>query len=181
MLLVITLASCSDDDDSDGGSSDGGDSGPPPTLPIDQIVTFEVGSRNHSDQVIDYPQTPPVGGDHAAAWQTCAFYDQPIYKEAGTHSLEHGAVWITFRPDIDAAEIDQIRALAQQPETLASPWDEAEDGKLPAPIVVSAWGAQVGVETITSPVVEEFITQYREAPTSPEAGVPCSQGITTTK
>jgi hypothetical protein len=183
LLPGATLAACGGDDDSgsgsDNSSQDGGTTGG--TLPIDQVQTYDVPSRNHVETTVNYPQTPPVGGDHAKPWQTCAFYDKPIYKEVGVHSMEHGAVWITFKPDTPADQLDKIRALTEQPETLASPWDEANDGTLPAPIVVSAWGAQVGVATIDSPVVADFITTYRDASTLPEAGIPCTQGITTTK
>jgi hypothetical protein len=180
-LLGLTVVACGDDDSETDPANAFEDGTTGSTLPIDTVVTYQVTERNHVDTEVNYPQTPPVGGNHAPAWQTCAFYDKPIYKEAGTHSLEHGAVWITFKPDIPAAEIEKIRALTEQPETLASPWDEANDGTLPAPIVVSAWGAQVGVNSIDSAAVADFIDTYREAASSPEAGVPCSQGITLTK
>lgn len=185
LLPVTALAACGGDDDSDGATSDegGNDSGgTAPPLPIDQVQTYDVESNFHVETFVDYAQTPPVGGDHAPAWQNCQFFDKPIYKEAGVHSLEHGGVWITYKPDLAPEEVAQIQTLVDsQTEMLASPWDEAEDGTLPAPIVLSAWGAQVGVETMSSPAVADFIATYREGPNAPEAGVPCSQGITTTK
>jgi hypothetical protein len=173
-LAVGVAASCGDDDDTGGEAA----ATPADPLPIGQVQTFEVSSRNHVTQTVDYPQTPPVGGDHAPIWQNCGFYDRPIFSEAGVHALEHGAVWITFRPDLAADQVDQIRGLAQQPYTLASPW---EDPTLGAPIVLSAWGAQLAIESLPSPAADQFLATYREAATAPEPGSPCTGGATQTR
>ena len=58
--------------------------------------TFTGLEQTHVDTPVNYPQTPPVGGPHNPQWQTCAFYDKPIMVERGVHSMEHGAVWITY-------------------------------------------------------------------------------------
>jgi len=176
-VAVGTLAACSGDD-SDGGDQASAGSTTPVTLPIGQVQTFDGLARSHVDHTVDYPQTPPVGGDHAPVWQNCGFYDQPIYNETGVHALEHGAVWITYRPDLAADQIDQIRALTQQPYTLASPWTDSELG---APIVFSAWGAQLALDALPSPAADEFLATYREAATAPEPGAPCTGGYGQTR
>jgi hypothetical protein len=176
---IGALGACGDDDDDGGGANDGGGgeaAGAP--LPIGEVRTFEVTSNNHVDVVVDYEQTPPVGGDHAPVWQNCGFYEEPIFSEAAVHSLEHGAVWITYRPDLPAEQVDQIRALAEQPYTLASPWTE---GELGAPIVLSAWGAQLALESLPDPAADEFLTTYRAAGTAPEPGAPCTGGTSQTR
>lgn len=175
LVLAATLAACGDDDD----AGDNGDSASEPVvpLPIDEVRTFEVPSVNHVDQTVDYPQTPPVGGDHAPLWQDCGFYDQPIYSEAAVHSMEHSAVWIVYRPDLAADQTAEIQLLAQQPYTLASPW-EGDPG---APIVLSAWGAQLAIDSLPSPLADDFLTTYREASTAPEPSFPCTGGTTVTK
>lgn len=179
-LILSGLVGCGgDDDDADDTDSEASRSTEPAVpLPIGEVRTFEVTSTDHVTVVVDYPQTPPVGGPHAPVWQNCGFYDQAIYSETGVHSMEHGAVWITYRPDLPADQVDQIRTLAQQPYTLASPW---EDSELGAPIVFSAWGAQLALEALPSPAADDFLSTYREAATAPEAGAPCTGGTSETR
>jgi hypothetical protein len=180
-LLMVTVmgvaAGCSGDDD--GGAGTGGDGAEvTTTVPRGEVVTYDDLSANHVGHRVDYAQTPPVGGDHAEVWQTCGFYDQPIVSEAGVHSLEHGAVWITFRPDLPADQVALVRQYAEQPDTLASPWG---DGDLPAPVVLSAWGAQIQLDSLPDPRADAFITQYRKALSAPEPNAPCHSGTTFTE
>ena len=137
------------------------------------VQTFEVESRNHVEEPVDYEQTPPVGGDHAGVWQNCGFYDEPIFTELGVHSLEHGAVWITYQPDLPGADRGTIEELAQEEFVLATPWD---DGELPAPAVLSAWGAQLGIDDLSDASVAEFIETYAQSDSAPEPGAPCTGG-----
>lgn len=137
------------------------------------VQTFDVESRDHVEERVDYAQTPPVGGDHAGVWQDCGSYDAPIYPEVGVHSLEHGAVWITYRPDLPDEARDTIDQLATEEYVLASPWDD--DG-LPSPIVLSAWGAQLQVDDPSDDAVAEFIETYARSDEAPEPGGPCTGG-----
>ena len=137
------------------------------------VETFEVTSRNHVEGTVNYEQTPPVGGDHAAQWQNCGFYSTQVRNENAVHSLEHGAVWITYKRDQPQDQISRIRQLAAgQTHVLAS-----EYPNLPTNVVVSAWGAQLQLENADDPRLEQFINYYKQGPTTPERGAPCSGGI----
>ncbi|MDQ6927455.1 MAG: DUF3105 domain-containing protein [Actinomycetota bacterium] len=138
------------------------------------LETFAVPSRNHVNGPVQYPQTPPVGGDHAPIWQDCGFYSRPIVTEQGVHSMEHGAVWITYRPDLPTDQVGTLRRLAtDQTYILVSPWPG-----LSGPIVASAWGKQVQLESATDPRLAEFVRQFRESPKAPEPGAACVGGAT---
>src|SRR5207253_2726978 len=76
------------------------------------VQTFDVSHRNHTLSAVSYPQSPPVGGPHSPIWQNCGFYTTPIANVNGVHSMEHGAVWITFRPDLKPSEVAVLRVLA---------------------------------------------------------------------
>jgi putative peptide zinc metalloprotease protein len=151
-----------------------------PWLPFSALPTgpagtesFAITERTHVLRPVSYPQDPPVGGDHAPIWQNCGFYDIPVRNENAVHSLEHGAVWITYRPDLPEEQIDALRNLAhRQSYVLVSPYPD-----LPAPVVASAWGKQLRLESGDDPRLDEFVRAFRLGHQAPEAGAPCSDGI----
>ena len=146
--------------------------GPAASAPVG-VRTFEGLSKNHVEQPVDYDRQPPVGGDHAATWQDCGVYDSPIVTEFGVHSMEHGAVWVTYRRDAPGPERKALQELvAGQPYVLLSPWA----GALPAPVVASAWGRQLQVDSAADPQLAAFIEAFRQGPQTPEPGAPCTGG-----
>jgi hypothetical protein len=137
------------------------------------VQSFTVTERSHVEGPVSYPQTPPVGGNHSPIWQNCGFYDTPIPNESAVHSLEHSAVWITYQPDLPEEEVDALRQLAhRQPYVLVSPFPD-----LPAPIVASAWGYQVALDSSDDPRLGEFVRAFRLGSKAPERGAPCTRGI----
>jgi hypothetical protein len=109
-------------------------------------------------------------------WQTCQFYDQPIMTERGVHSMEHGAVWITYSPDLPATQVDVLRGLAESgKEVLVTPFDG-----LPTPLVASAWGKQLQLQSADDPRLAQFVRYFDDGPQTPEKDTPCSQGTTET-
>jgi hypothetical protein len=139
------------------------------------VQFFVVTEREHVEGPVSYPQTPPVGGNHSPIWQNCGFYDTPIANENGVHTLEHSAIWITYQPDLPDEEIDALRQLAhRQPYVLVSPFPG-----LPAPIVASAWGVQLALESGDDPRLSEFARAFRLGPQAPERGGPCTKGMGT--
>ena len=103
---------------------------------IEGIATYSNLGRDHVNNTVSYDQTPPVGGSHSPVWQNCGVYAEPIANENGVHSLEHGAVWITYQPDLLDSEVQALQTLTRQSGfRLLSPYPD-----LPSPIVISAWG-----------------------------------------
>jgi hypothetical protein len=138
------------------------------------VVTFSV-PQGHQEGPLTYPQTPPAGGIHNPAWQNCGIYDQPVPNENAVHSLEHGAVWITYQPDLPAEAVAQLRDLVSGWNyTLLSPYPD-----LPAPVVASAWGVQLKADSAADPRLTEFISRYHQGPQTPEPGAPCTGGVGT--
>src|SRR5512134_555969 len=73
---------------------------PAPVGMLEGMVSYTNLSRGHSDAPQQYAQTPPAGGVHDDTWQNCGIYDQPVRNEDAVHSLEHGAVWLAYLPDL---------------------------------------------------------------------------------
>lgn len=136
------------------------------------VAYYDVASRKHVEGSIRYEHHPPVGGDHAPAWQNCGFYRNVVPTERAVHSMEHGAVWVTFRPNLPADQIAELRSLATGRSHLlvtAMPDD-------PAPIVASAWGRQLSLDRVGDPRLEHFIRAFRLGSQAPERGGPCAGG-----
>ena len=146
---------------------------------IPGVEIYPVVNPRHLPGDIDYPLLPPPGGPHAPIWQNCGVYDQPVRTEFAVHSLEHGAMWLTYRPDLPAGEVQALRDLARgQLFVLLSPW--ASYPPLSAPVVATAWGLQLRVDNATDPRVAEFVRRFANGPQNPEPGAPCHRGGTGT-
>ncbi|NUO99219.1 MAG: DUF3105 domain-containing protein [Nonomuraea sp.] len=148
---------------------------------LDAVSSYKYEAGQHVAASVTYKETPPVGGEHNNYWQQCAIYDKPIHNEHAVHSLEHGAVWITYRPDLPKAQIDALKEVAsstgQQDYMLMSPYPG-----LPAPVVASTWGHQLKLQDPNDPKLPAFIKKYQNGPDTPEPGAICGgeDAITTT-
>jgi hypothetical protein len=130
---------------------------------------------NHKAGDLTYPSSPPVGGVHNPQWQSCMgdVYTSQIAKEQAVHALEHGAVWITYRPDLPQDQIDKLASKVRDVEyTMMSPYPG-----LDVPISLQAWGYQLKLENANDGRIDDFINALKKNATQePSAG--CSGGIT---
>jgi hypothetical protein len=151
----------------------------PAAQAISGVVFHREPNRNHTGGTVHYDVSPPVGGEHNPSPADCtgAVYTSPIPSENAVHSLEHGAVWITYRPGLPAAQIGQLAKLvAGQNYTLMSPYPG-----LSAPISLQSWGYQLKVNTVSDPRITQFIATLRQnAKTTPEPGASCADPSFTT-
>ena len=149
--------------------------------PVEGVEEFDVSSgvNSHTQDAVDYDQDPPVGGAHNPVWQTQGFYEEPIRNENAVHDLEHGAVWITYSPDLPQDQKDTIREMVEGKDCmLASPYPNLSSGD--TPVVASAWGAQVRLGSADDPNLERFVQSYRKGPKTPEPGATCAGGTNET-
>ncbi|MGW0572440.1 DUF3105 domain-containing protein [Streptomyces tauricus] len=132
-------------------------------------------TQNHVSKAVSYPMNPPVGGDHNQAWMTCdgSVYTKAIPNENAVHSLEHGAVWITYNDKAADADVKTLAdKVAKTPYTLMSPVKDQAGA-----LMLSAWGKQLTVEKASDPRVQQFLTKYVQGPQTPEPGAACTNGI----
>ncbi len=138
----------------------------------------------HVEGAVVYSVTPPVGGDHNAVWMNCGVYSQPVPNERAVHNLEHGAVWVTYQPDLPAAALSQLKRLFEAQTKVGNTGSRYMDltpyPGLPAPIVISSWGYQLRVTSPTDPRLQRFVNTFRASPTyTPEYGGECTGGVGT--
>lgn len=149
------------------------------TDPDDAIEGVAVASgqldNTHVTGTVDYDQVPPNSGDHNAVPQTCAVYDAPIAPEHAVHSMEHGALWVTYNDDLPDAEVEELASKMQGDQyRLMSPVPEQT-----SPINLSAWGRRLSVDSAGDERVDQFLEAYTNGRQAPEPGASCVGNATT--
>ncbi|MFH8447805.1 DUF3105 domain-containing protein [Streptomyces fungicidicus] len=143
--------------------------------PVAGEKTFKDLGRDHVTTPVDYKMSPAVGGDHHQVWMNCDgdVYDKEIGETNAVHSLEHGAVWVTYNDKAAKKDVDALEdRVARTPYTLMSPY-----GDQSSPIVLSAWGKQLSVDSADDPRVDTFLDKYVQGAQTPEPGAACTGGI----
>ncbi|MBM7503475.1 DUF3105 domain-containing protein [Agromyces aurantiacus] len=139
---------------------------------VEGVETFENVSE-HVEGAVDYPQTPPAGGRHNPAWLNCGVYEEPVPNENAVHSLEHGAVWVTYDPEaLTDDEVSTLRSKLPSTYVILSPFEG-----LPAPIVLSGWNSQLQVDDAGDERIAAFLEEYWLSQDVPEPGAACTGAI----
>ncbi len=142
----------------------------------DGVVSYNYSGGQHSSDPQTYTESPPVGGTHNPAWQTCDYYGGVIPNENAVHSLEHGAVWITYSPGISDSDREKLEGWAKdRPYLLVSEYDDQS-----SPFVFTAWNNQLAIDSLSSKEATQFMNYFIQGPQTPERGASCSGGNTTT-
>lgn len=144
---------------------------PPPEVPPEGVKTYPATTNRNVSGPVDYETDPPTSGDHAPYWLNCGFYSEPVENEAAVHSMDHGAVWIAYRPDLPRDQVDVLRGLAGEEYVIASPYPN-----LQAPVVATAWRNQLTLEGANDPRLRQFVDQFRVSETAPRSGNGCDNG-----
>jgi Protein of unknown function (DUF3105) len=140
---------------------------------IPGLVSYGGLVTEHVNSLVTYAQVPPAGGPHRPVWQNCGVYSERVLNEFAVHSLEHGAVWITYDPALDSGQVARLADITRQStHRLLSPYPG-----LPAPIVLSAWGYQLYLPSADDSRLAKFIVRFESGPTTPERGAACSGGV----
>ena len=131
--------------------------------------------RTHVAKSVKYSSEPPVGGDHNQVWMNYNgdVYTKELKNEHAVHSLEHGAVWVTYTSKASKSDVEALAAKVKQtPYTLMSPDEKQKD-----PIMLTAWGHQRTVTGADDPNVGKFFETYVQGKQTPEPGAACTGGL----
>jgi hypothetical protein len=124
--------------------------------------------RRHLDagEGFDYGDAAPTSGPHGPASRCGAFTEQ-VPLTALVHALEHGAVAMWYRPDVeDEVRPRLLRIMGRyDSHVIVSPNPGIEE-----PIVTTAWNRRMRFDRADDPVLAEFVETYRKR--GPE-GIPC--------
>ncbi len=130
-------------------------------------------SALHVEGRVYSPDEVPAGGEHAPVWINCGFYANQVPAENVVHALEHGAVWLSYQPNIPQQSIETLRGFAR-------PLEKVVVSPVPgqtAPVMATAWGFQLELQSADDHRLEQFVNEFAGALTAPEPGGACSGGV----
>lgn len=141
---------------------------------ISGIVYKAEPNHNHVQGTISYDAAPPIGGNHSQYWADCTgtVYPNAIANENAVHMLEHGAIWITYKPGLAAGQVSALSKLVSGQDRMAmSPYPGLKSN-----ISLQAWGYQLFVDNASDARIQQFIATLRfNSKTTPEPGASCAQ------
>lgn len=138
---------------------------------IEGVQTFN-NPAGHTQGSVDYPQSPPAGGEHNPVWLNCGIYEQQVPNENAVHALEHGAVWVTYQPGLSDDDIATLRDKLPDSYIVMSPFDG-----LDTRIALSAWNAQLKLDSVTDERIGAFLDTYWRSSSVPEPGASCTGAL----
>lgn len=110
---------------------------------------------------------PPAGGPHFINPLPGGVYNEAVDDGRVIHSLEHGLIWITYKPDaVSESQLKALKDLAddRSRDVLLSPRPQNKDA-----VVVTSWGRRLILKAGDTDAIKDFISTNLNR--SPEPGV----------
>ena len=106
---------------------------------------------------VQYSTATPTSGNHDPRSPNCGIFTSQVPLELAVHSLEHGAVVIWYRPDLQETLLPGLQELIDgwDSHVLISP-----NSGISEPIVATAWNRLKRYDEL-DPELDEFIETYR--------------------
>lgn len=137
-----------------------------------QVASTPPGGQ-HVDATVQYPTTPPTGGDHSTvtAPGNRNFYDkdEAAEPERLVHNLEHGYIVVWYDDQASDGEINLLRQISKNVgdagqsygrKFIVAPYTRgnfAEGNN----VGITAWGASQLCEKVSGEVIKEFVADFR--------------------
>jgi len=118
---------------------------------------------------LDFNSNPPTSGRHFAKWTTAGFYDKSQEDGNLVHSLEHGAVIVSYKSDLPKDDVEKIKSFFSSvsvSKKIMVPRDN-----LDVPVALTSWGRLLKLQTIdatTEAKIKEFMETNEDR--GPEKG-----------
>lgn len=122
---------------------------------------FQAQSRDHIKVGAEHPaynSNPPTGGWHYDAPAQTGIYDKEFSDEQLVHNLEHSHVWIAYKPDLPA---EQIEILADIAKGYGSKIIMAPRSANDTSVALMVWEHVLKMDSVDEVLIKEFIKAYR--------------------
>lgn len=128
---------------------------------VEGVEEFEIIGREHIAQGTagsGYNSNPPTSGPHWGAPATNGIHDEQLADEQTIHNLEHGHIWITYKPDISDEDRQKLAEIAKSDDwkVLISKRETNSN-----PIILVAWGRLLRLNEFNEAKIKDFIKTYR--------------------
>lgn len=145
--------------------------------PVEGTVEYPIESRGHvsvGTDVTNYNSNPPNSGDHWEQPAKAGVYENELPDEQVIHSLEHGYVWISYRPQAvtpEASPGGELKAgISDEDKKSLEDLVKKDDWKIilaprernDSVIALSSWGRVLKMDSLDLNKVKEFIKTYRD-------------------
>jgi hypothetical protein len=143
-----------------------------PENPPEGIEVYPSTTNRTVEGPIHYDGKPPTNGNHAPLWQNCGFYQEPIQDRHAVHSMDHGVVWITYRPRLPGQQLETLRSYGNENYIIVSPYPGQH-----APVIATSWRVQLELDGANDPRLERFVNQFKISELAPLSGNRCTFGV----
>ena len=110
-----------------------------------------------------YNSNPPTSGPHYAQPADWGVSDQPLPDETLVHNLEHGGIIISYRPDLPADQIEEIKNFYRDLPTSAFGNRKAVIVPRSAnerPLSLTAWGYLLHLDAVDKNQIRQFYLDH---------------------
>jgi hypothetical protein len=109
----------------------------------------------------DYNSNPPTSGPHYAQPAKAQYYDHEVPDERLVHNLEHGEIWISYKPSLPQSAVDELKKLADGVFVVIAPRAANEtDIALAAWTRLDKFNLENGALDLVR--IRDFILRYRD-------------------
>jgi hypothetical protein len=136
---------------------------------------FSIVSREHIESGTPgskYNSDPPTSGPHWNGPANKGVYDKELPDEQLIHNLEHGYIWISYRPgdaNLQASSGANIKGATEEEVNKLKAIVEKDNWKVvmvprsrdQAKIVLAAWGRVLKLSDFDEKRIKDFISTYR--------------------
>ena len=109
---------------------------------------------------VPYNSNPPSSGAHFSTPARWGIYDYEVNVQIFIHNLEHGGIWISYRPDVAAGVVNDLKKITE--EFGGSKIVMAPRSANDADIALAAWSMVLKIDSAESTLTESQKQQIRE-------------------
>ena len=111
------------------------------------------------DYQFSYNSNPPSSGPHYKDPANWGIYDYEVHDKLAIHNMEHGGIWISYRPSVDMYVVEHLKAIVGEfggSKIVMAP-RQAND----ADVAVAAWARVLKIDLGGGDITEDQLGQIK--------------------